>query len=295
MDEMDQRVSAVLPPPPDLTSWVSRTDRHAADLPFFHPRRILVVGLASPVAFSIAAAYPEAGVLAVDEDPASAVLAEVAAHDMRLTNLSLGTADLEDPGSLSGSFEWIHCSDPLRPTGNEESAWRTLAGHLVQDGFLTVRMRSLRQEYWADEFREALRILAGAEAAPDLHTWMALGHRLASSLRRSHSRLARVARRVEEERRRAPSLEAILALLPAGGAQTLESARALLAKAGLVLLGFLNQPEWDPGAMLADPELESLQEELSLEERYELADILRGPEYLLVCGHPPVPAEGHPR
>ncbi len=292
MDESIQTLSAMLPPPPDIRGWMCRANPRVSTVHPFQPRRILVVGLATPTAFSIAASFPEASVLATDEDPAAAALADVAARDMGLINLSVIAADLEDSDNPSGSFGWIHCPDPLGPTGNEEAAWRGLAGRLAPDGLLTARLRSRRQEYWGDEFREALAIIAGADAGIDFDAWMALGRRLAGDLGRSGSRLSPAARGVEASVLRTQALTAALALLPAGRSHTPDSARALLAKAGLVWLGVLNEPDWDSRGILADPEMESLQAELTHEERIELADILRAPDLLFVCGRPRIACAG---
>jgi hypothetical protein len=60
----------------------------------------------------------------------------------------------------------------------------------------------------------------------------------------------------------------------------------LLAQAGLNLYGFLNEAEWEPRGILTGAGIEELVEALSPEARYDLAEILRAPEYLLVCGHP---------
>ena len=291
---VDVKMPTALPPAPDLTRWTPRTDHPFTSRPF-RPKRILVVGLGTPTAFSVAFSYPEADVMGFDEDPAILFLTEAAVSDMRLTNLRLIAGDLDDPGSLPGSFDWIHCPDPLRPMGDEETAWRTLARHLDSVGLLTVRMRSRRQEYWGDEFREAVRIIAGNGVATDLSAWVAVGRRLARDLARGCSRLSPVGRAVETQLLHAPALAAALALLPAGRSHTLDSIRALLAQAGLTLLGFLNEPAWEVRGMHADPEIAALQAALSLEEQDELRDILHHPDYLVACGHPPSAATRAPK
>ena len=284
MSQKNDALIAMLPPPPDLTGWISRTDRHDVAVRSIHPTRILVVGLASPSAFSIAAAHPEAEVVGLDEDPTHVDLLSEASREMDLGNLSLVSTALDDPGKLSGPFDWIHVPDPLQPADDEGAAWRALANRLASEGFLTSRMRSHRQEYWGDEFREALAILAGSDAPPDLDTWMAFGRRLAGDLSRGATRLRAAAQRVETQLLHAPALAAALALLPAGQSHMLDSVHTMLARAGLVLLGFLNHPDWEPRGILADPEMEALEEALAPEERYEMADILRAPDFLLVCG-----------
>ena len=284
MSQKNDALIAMLPPPPDLTGWISRTERHAAAVRSIHPTHFLVVGLASLSAFSIAAAHPEAEVVGLDEDPTHVDLLAETSRELDLDNLSLVSAALDDPANLSGPFDWIHVPDPPQPTDDEEGAWRPLAHRLASDGLLTLRMRSHRQEYWGDEFREALAILAGSDAPPDLDTWMAFGRRLAGDLSRGATRLRPVARRLETQLLHTPALAAALALLPAGRSHTPDSAHTMLARAGLVLLGFLNQSDWEPRGILADPEMETLEEGLRPEERYEMADILRAPDFLLVCG-----------
>ena len=278
---------ASLPPPPDLAGWIAQTRHHSAASGTFRPRRIMVIGPGTTAAFSIAASYPEAEILATDEDPAIVSLAGEAARDLALGNLSVVTADLAAPQGLTGLFDWIHCPDPLTPAGDETAAWHAVADHLAPEGFLTCRIRSLRREYWGDEFREALRISMGAGPATDLEGWMALGTQLSRNLGRGGSRLAPTARSVEAQLLQDSPLTAALSLLPAGRSHSLASIRPLLAEAGLVLLGFLNQSEWETPEMLADPELARLGTELMPDERSELTDILRAPEYSLVCGHGP--------
>jgi hypothetical protein len=295
MSQKNDATIAMLPPPPDVAGWMSRTDWQGVAVRAFHPARILVVGLASPAAFGIAASYPTAQVVGLDEDPTHVGLFGEASREMDLGNLSLVAAALGDPGKLPGPFDWIHVPDPLQPMGDESAAWRGLAHRLGSDGLLTLRMRSRRQEYWGDEFREALAILGAAEESPDLDTWMALGSRLAGDLASGGARLSPAARLVEAQLLRAPALTAALALLPADRSHTLESARALLARAGLSVLGFLNQPEWNPRGILADPEMEALEAALAPDEQCEMADILRAPDYLLVCGPRRDPERSLPR
>jgi hypothetical protein len=278
---------ASLPPPPDLAGWIGQTRPHSAAAGTFSPKRILVIGLGTPAAFSIGAAYPEAETLATDEDPAIVSIAGEAAREMALSNLTCVTADREAPRGLTGLFDWIHSPDPLEPAGDDAAAWRVVAGHLTPGGFLTCRTRSLRREYWGDELREALHICMGAGPATDLEGWMSLGTQLSRALGRGGSRLAPAARAMAGHLLQDPPLIAALSLLPAGRSHSLASLRPLLAEAGLVLLGFLNQAEWETPGMLADPELAQLGRELTPDDRSELADILRAPEHLLVCSHGP--------
>jgi hypothetical protein len=284
MSQKSDALIAMLPPPPDIASWAHRTDPLGVAYRSFHPTRILVVGLASPAVVSIAASYPEAEIVGLDGDPEPVEILGEVCRDLHLGNLSLVRADLDDTDDLSSSFDWIHVPDPLQSTGDEGAAWRALAHRLALDGLLTLRMRSRRQEYWGDEFREALAILVGFELPVDLDTWMALGCRFAGDLASGAARLSPAARQVNAQLLHAPALTSALTLLPAGQSHTLDSAQALLAHAGLVMLGFLNQPEWESRGILADPEILTLEEGLTLEERHEMADILRAPDLLLVCG-----------
>jgi hypothetical protein len=276
---------ASLPPPPDLAGWVARTRHHSAASGSFRPRRIMVIGLGTPAAFSIAASYPEAEIFAIDEDPAILSLAAEAARGMALKNLSFVTAACEASHRLTRIFDWICATDPLDPPGDEAAAWHAVACHLAPEGFLTCRIPSSRREYWGDEFREALRICMGAGPAVALEDWMSLGTKLSRNLGRGGSRLAPAARSVEAQLLQDSPLTAVLSLLPAGRSHSLASVRSLLAEAGLLLLGFLNQSEWETSGLLAEPGLARLGEDLTPDERSELADILRAPEYLLVCGH----------
>jgi hypothetical protein len=278
---------ANLPPPPDLTRWIAHARHQSAPPGGFRPRRIMVIGLGTPAAFSLAAAYPDAEIRATDEHPMIVSLVGEAARDLALGNLSVVTADRAAPQGLTGLFDWIHCPDPLTPADDEAAAWRAVADSLAPEGFLTCRFRSLRREYWGDEFRETLRICMGAEPVADLEGWMALGAQLSRNLGRSGSRLAPIARSVDAQLLQEAPLAAALSLLPAGRSHSLASIRALVADAGLLLLGFLNQSEWETPGLLAEPELARLERSLTPDERYDLADILRAPEYLLVCGHGP--------
>jgi len=272
-----------LPPAPPLTVWVGEMGPRIGLPGPVAVCRILVAGLGSPEAFSIAAAFPEADVLATDEEPAVIAVAGETARDLGLQNLVVRNAG---SGALDGFgpvFDWIHC--PAPPGGGDDAAaWRALAGRLAPAGLLTCRMRSRRQEYWGDEFREAVRACAG-EATDDLESYLALGARLARSLSRGGSRLAAAARAADARLEQGSLLSAAMEVLPAARPHSLDSIRALLSEVGLRLLGFLNQPEWNPDGILRDPELEKLQSRLAAEQRYELADLLRAPDYLLVCGH----------
>ncbi len=283
--EVEQTTSEIAAPIPDLAGWLTLARRDDPVMPPFEPRRILVIGGGSGHVFGIAAAHPDAEVLAVDEDPAIVAVATGVVRQSGLGNLAFWTADLDDPASLPGQFDWIHCADPVKPFSAEETAWRTLADHLAPHGLLTARLRSRRQHYAEDNFREAIGILAQAAPPTSLEEWMRLGHALARDLGQGAASLAPIARQVAAHLERTPPHLAALALLPAGHAHTLSTVRALLAQAGLSLYGFLDAEAWSVDGILADPELHGLVEGLSLEEQEELIDILRAPDYLIVCGH----------
>ncbi|MFB3816365.1 MAG: class I SAM-dependent methyltransferase [Candidatus Methylomirabilales bacterium] len=262
---------------PDLAAWAAGRGAPAPRL-----RRILVVGLGSAAPCLIAARHPEAETLGVDEDPGLVALTRAAAGEAGPGALALAAASLEDPQALPGGFDWIHCPDPLRPAGDEDAAWRTLAGWLAPDGWLTARFRSRRQTREGDELREAVGILADAEGVQELDGYLALGHRLTRDLAAGGTRLAARAREVEAALRAEAPVEAALALLPAGRAHTPASAEAVLERAGLAVLGVLDAQAWTPRA-LADPEIAGLLPGLTDQERRELADILHAPDIQLVC------------
>ncbi|HYL81001.1 MAG TPA: tetratricopeptide repeat protein, partial [Candidatus Acidoferrum sp.] len=258
------------------------------DPPFrpFAPKRILVVGCGSDLPFSVAAEQPDAEVLGIDEDPAIVAVAEEAAAQAALPNLAFLAADLGDSSSVPGDFDWIHCPDAVKPFGDEASAWRTLAQHLAGNGLLTARLRSRRQEYAGDNFREAINILAQAEPPADLDDWLRLGHRLARDLGQGATPLGPISRTVAARLRQTPPHVAASALLPAGHAHTPDSFRALLTKAGLAQYGFLDEEAWRPEGIIDAPDILALIDGLSRDERDEVVDILRAPDLLLVCGHP---------
>lgn len=270
-----------LPPPPPLAQWLDLAPHPSATA--FDPRRILVTGLASPAAFSIAAAYPAAAVTAWDGDPVHIALATETVHALDLRNLTLETATLPAPPPPA-SFDWIHVPHPLPAAEDEVAPWRRLASLLAPAGLLTLRGRSRYQEYWGDELREAVAVIAEADPSGDLESWMGIGRQIVQDLARGGTRLGAVAREAEARFSAAPPLEAALVLLPAPPARTLVALRSLLAQAGLALIGALNPDDWEAGARLADPELDALAAALPAADRYELADILRAPDHLLVCG-----------
>jgi SAM-dependent methyltransferase len=279
---------------PSLAGWVAHARQDDAAMPAFEPKRILIVGCGSGAAFSALAAYPEAEILGVDEDPAIIAVAEGITRDANLSSISFLPIDLDESTSALGSFDWIYCADLIRPFGDEAAAWRSLAKCLAPHGYLVAAVRNRRRQHADDEIRDVVGILARAAPPADVPDWVKLGRRLAHDLGRSGSPLKPVARIIEAHLRESPPDIAAHALLPTGHPHTLDTLNALLAQAGLSLYGFLNEDLWSLDAFAADPEIQSLVEGLTREERYELGDLLFAPEYSIVCGHPPAPAGRRP-
>ncbi len=86
----------------------------------------------------LAAAYPQAGVLAIDITTASLAYAMQKAEQYKLANLSYRQADIFKLDALGKTFDYIHCVGVLHHLGDPEKGWEMLARQLNPGGVMHI-------------------------------------------------------------------------------------------------------------------------------------------------------------
>lgn len=256
----------------------------------FWPGRILVAGCGTTHAVSIAASNPTAAVLGVDISRASLRIAEGMGRDLGLRNLELRQEDILGLSGHDGEFDLIDCYGVLHHTADPLLGLRTLARALAPDGLMSVMLYSQRVRHEIGEFQQVFRMLdrvrerRGGDSS--LGARMAFAHRLGEVLAASDCRLTGAGQKASAAFREDRTRFADTYLQPREVRYTLDDVLGLVGRAGLHLVNFVHEREWDPGAYLDDQDILARLRTLSREDLWRFCDVVGSPFYHFLCGRP---------
>jgi len=256
----------------------------------FRPRRILVAGCGTTHAVSLAASNPTAVVLGVDISRSSLQIAERMGRDLGVANLDLHQEDILSFSGHDGEFDLIDCYGVLHHTADPSRGLRNLARALAPDGLVSVMVYSQRVRHEIGEFQQVFRMLnrvrerQGGDST--LATRMAFAHHLGEVLAASGSRLNVVGRKASALYREDRTQFADTYVQPREVRYRLDEVLGLVREAGLSLVNFIHEREWEPGAYLDDPEILARVRTLPREEIWRFCDVIGSPFYHFLCAHP---------
>ena len=256
----------------------------------FRPRRVLVAGCGTTQAVSTAASNPAAAVVGIDISQESLQISERMAGDLGLKNLQLRQEDILAFSGHDGQFDLIDCYGVLHHTADPLRGFRNLARALAPDGLMSVMVYSQRVRHEIGEFQQIFRMLnrvrenRGGNAS--LASRMALAQRLAGILAGSDSRLKTTGQKASAMLPEDRTRFADTYLQPREVRYTLDELLKMVSEAGLDLVNFVHEREWDPAAYLDDPELLARLQNLPREDRWRFCDVAGSPFYHFLCARP---------
>jgi SAM-dependent methyltransferase len=189
-----------------------------------------------------------------------------------------------------GQFDLIDCYGVLHHTADPLRGFRNLARALAPDGLMSVMVYSQRVRHEIGEFQQIFRMLnrvrenRGGNAS--LASRMALAQHMAGILAISDSRLKTTGQKASAMLPEDRTRFADTYVQPREVRYTLDELLKLVSEAGLDLVNFVHEREWDPAAYLDDPGLLARLQNLPREDRWRFCDVAGSPFYHFLCARP---------
>jgi 2-polyprenyl-3-methyl-5-hydroxy-6-metoxy-1,4-benzoquinol methylase len=118
---------------------------------------ILVAGCGTGMeAVELAAAFPDARILAVDLSANSLAYAQMKADSFNIANIEFRQADILELGMLDRRFDFIACSGVLHHMREPEAGLAVLTQLLVPDGLMRIALYSTRGRRFIAQARQAI-------------------------------------------------------------------------------------------------------------------------------------------
>lgn len=249
-----------------------------------------MAGCGTTEVVSIAASNPSAAVMGVDISRASLKIAERMAGDLGLRNLELRQEDILTFPGHDGEFDLIDCYGVLHHTADPLLGFRNLARALAPDGLMSVMVYSQRVRREIGEFQQVFRMLnrvrevRGGDSSLPARLQFAEG--VARAMTGAASRVTAVGRMALDLLQDSRTQFADAYIQPQEVRYTLNEVLALVTGAGLHLVNFVHEREWDPGAYLDDQDLLARARTLPREDIWRFCDVAGSPFYHFLCTHP---------
>jgi len=239
--------------------------------------RIWVAGCGTNQALFTALRFQGRQVLGSDLSAESLAVCRANASHLGVTNLELKRESLNQV-SYSSCFDYVICTGVIHHNADPTEPLLRLAGALTPEGILELMVYNQFHRVLTSTFQNALWILQGKPAKPDLTQELPIARRLVETFRRDNlmSRFLATSRELPD------TAFADLLLQPVEHSFTVESLDRLARRCGLEMLTFCNDHysrsmggetvDWN--LEIEDPQLQQLYEALPDSERWQVSNLL---------------------
>ncbi len=237
--------------------------------------RLWVAGCGTNQALFTALRFQRGQVLGSDLSAESLAICRANASSLGLENLELRRESINQV-SYEGEFDHVICTGVIHHNANPLEPLLRLARALKPEGILELMVYNQFHRVLSSAFQNAVWLLLGKPAKPDLTRELPVGRRLVEIFRRDNL----MSHFLTSTKDMSDTAFADLLLQPVEHSFSVESLERAARQCGLELLTFCNdhysrtQDEANWNLELTDPQLQDLYDRLADDERWQVTNLL---------------------